>query len=87
MTYPDATVTQRKPVIGDKVVATVCIELAIVLPFEMVIVKMGTMSETTRSQLPSSKQRWRVKTAIKQQEVDKGWELHDNLTSLLLYSD
>lgn len=65
-----------------------CTELVIVLPFEMVILKTGTMSETTRSQLPSSKQHWRVKTAIKQQqEVDKGWELHDNLTSLLLYSD
>lgn len=79
---------QRKPVVGGQVVATVCTELAIVLPFEMVILKTGTMSETTRTQLPSSKPRWRVKTAIKQQQqVDKGWELHDNLTSLLKYSD
>lgn len=37
--------------------------------FEMITTKMGTRSETTHSQLPSSKQLWCVKTTIKQDKT------------------
>lgn len=75
-----------------KIIGTVCHELEVLLPLKWCLQRSGPSLGSTRSQVPSSKRLWCIRTAIKQKQdglcllwIRSSWQL--KLQSCHLHSE